>query len=352
MWWPTHARAPLATQNVLFSCAPHATTRRRRRRPAARGPRGRARASGAAPSCGRARRARPSRRCGRAIGRSCTRNASAIGASRSARVVVAIGDRLVASVAARHHQRAAGVREQQVVQRRVGQHHAELGDAGRDGRRDARAGPARARARSARATERSSASSAASSTTSAVRRGDVGHHQRERLVLAVLARAQRRDRGLVVGAAGEVVAAEALDRHDRAVAQQRRRGGDRVRGPPAGAPVRRRARPARRARVRLGVEAPVARVVVLGPAGRAHREARHRRQRAVVGDALHDREARPAVGAVRERVAVAPVGRVAQLAQACRARRASRARRARTARRPRRSRRSRSRSRRRRPPAR
>ena len=24
MWWPTQARAPLATQNVFFSSAPHA----------------------------------------------------------------------------------------------------------------------------------------------------------------------------------------------------------------------------------------------------------------------------------------------------------------------------------------
>ena len=66
-------------------------------------------------------------------------------------------------------------------------------------------------------------------------------------------------------------------------------------------------RPARRAGVRLGVEAPVGRVLVLGPAGRAHLEAGHRRQRPVVRDAAHDREARAAVRAVDERVAVAAV---------------------------------------------
>ena len=43
------------------------------------------------------------------------------------RVVVAVGDRLVGDVPARHHERLAGVREQQVVERRVRQHHAELG---------------------------------------------------------------------------------------------------------------------------------------------------------------------------------------------------------------------------------
>ena len=28
MWWPTHARAPLATQNVLLSSAPQASSGR------------------------------------------------------------------------------------------------------------------------------------------------------------------------------------------------------------------------------------------------------------------------------------------------------------------------------------
>ena len=90
---------------------------------------------------------------------------------------------------------------------------------------------------------------------------------------------------------------------------------------PAGAPRRRRRRgatlrPAVGAGVRLGVEAAVARVLVLGPAALAHLEAGHRRQRPVVGDAADDREARAAVGAVGERVAVAAVGGVEELGQA------------------------------------
>ena len=76
------------------------------------------------------------------------------------------------------------------------------------------------------------------------------------------------------------------------------------------------ARPARRARVRLGVEAAVARVVVLGLAGGAHDEAGHRRPRAVVRDAGDDREARAAVRAVDERVAIPPIGRVEELREA------------------------------------
>jgi len=55
---------------------------------------------------------------------------------------------------------------------------------------------------------------------------------------------------------------------------------------------------------------------VLGLARRAHRERGHRRQRPVIRDATHDREARPAVRAVDERIAEAAVGRVEQLAQA------------------------------------
>ena len=49
-------------------------------------------------------------------------------------IVVAVGDRLVGDVGAGHHQRVTGeVRQQQVVQRRVRQHHAELRGAGRHG---------------------------------------------------------------------------------------------------------------------------------------------------------------------------------------------------------------------------
>ena len=41
-------------------------------------------------------------------------------------VVVLVGDRLVAGVAARHHERAADPGEDEVVERAVGQHHAQL----------------------------------------------------------------------------------------------------------------------------------------------------------------------------------------------------------------------------------
>ena len=241
-------------------------------------------------------------------------------ASRSQRVVVVVGDRLVGDVAARHHERPPGVGEQQVVERRVRQHHAELGRA----RARPTAATRRVRAPAGehdrpRAGERAARSSSRVSSTSVARRREVGGHQRERLVLAVLARAQRGDRVLVVGAAGEVEAAEALDRHDRARPRSARAAA--ATGSARAARPRRRldephARPAVGAGVRLGVEAAVGRVVVLGAAGRAHLEAGHRRERPVVRDAAHDREARAAVGAVDERVAVAAVGGVEQLGEA------------------------------------
>ena len=136
------------------------------------------------------------------------------------RVVVPICDRLVAGVAARQHQRAAGIGQQQVVQRRVGEHHAELGDPGRDGRGDARSRPARREHDRPRGPHSSSSSAAPSSTSrrAARRRG----HQRERLVLARFARPQRGDGALVVGAAGEMEAADALDGDDPPAAQHRR----------------------------------------------------------------------------------------------------------------------------------
>ena len=82
--------------------------------------------------------------------------------------------------------------------------------------------------------------------------------------------------------------------------------------------------PAGRAAHRLGVEPPVRRVVVFGGAVRAHREARHRGQRPVIGHITDDREPRPAVRAVDERVPEPPVARVGQLGQAVRAGRAVR----------------------------
>ena len=81
------------------------------------------------------------------------------------------------------------------------------------------------------------------------------------------------------------------------------------------------ARATHRARHGLGVEPAVSRVFVLPTAFRAHRERAHRRPLAVVRQCLDDREPRPAVRAVDERVTEPPVAGVEQLGETGGARR-------------------------------
>ena len=64
------------------------------------------------------------------------------------------------------------------------------------------------------------------------------------------------------------------------------------------------------------METAIPRVLVLAPAIRAHREPRHGGERPVVGNVADDREPRPAVCAVDERMAKAPISRVKQLSKA------------------------------------
>ncbi len=326
MWCETKARSPRAMQNVLLSSAPQA----RIGSGAASGsrtapgtcPRERRMISGSGRmSASRARRTESSVRV--RIGRSWTQKRSAIGPSRSQRLAVGEGDRLVADVAGGHHQVEAGLGAEQVVKRRVRQQHAEIRVARRNRSGDGRIRPAPGdHDRPLRTLEQGPLGIA--QHDQALRRLGVAAHDRERLVLAVLAAAQLGDRGLVVGPAGEVVAAEPLDGDDQAVPQRRGRRPDGIRfavGDPGGelaavAIEQPQPRPALGAGVRLRVEAAVGGVLVLAPAGGAELEARHRRQRPVVGDAGDDREAGAAVGAVRERVAEAPVGGIAELGQA------------------------------------
>ena len=64
------------------------------------------------------------------------------------------------------------------------------------------------------------------------------------------------------------------------------------------------------------METPVRRIFVLGAAVSAERKSAHRGLGAVVGDIQNDGEARSAVGAVDERVAITAVGGIEELAQA------------------------------------
>ena len=205
-----------------------------------------------------------------------------------------------------------------MVQRRVGQHHAQLGQARARRRRrlvrPAGAGPARSAGGSRRAPPRRRRRA----------RPDGG---------------RRPGRGPSAQTACRRGPCAAAARRRRRRWWRRRPGGSH-RGPSP--PARRRRPGARRPRGRAAGPRPAAPRRVgrrsRGPhtgqalgwawkrrspgssysrlAVRAHGEAGHRGGRAVVGDRQHDGVAGPAVGAVREGVAVAAVGRVVHLGQA------------------------------------
>ena len=163
----------------------------------------------------------------------------------------------------------------------------------------------------------SSAAAVSSTSASSPRRRQAGRHHRERLVLPVLARPQRRGRRLAARVHRQVVAAEPLHRQHLPVPQQRGRRRQRVavpRVPSGGAQAQ--PRPAGGAAHRLGVEPAVRRVVVLRRARPAHGEGGHRGVGPVVGHVGHDGEPGPAVGAVDERVPMPPVRGIEEFGQA------------------------------------
>mmetsp|Transcript_4958 Transcript_4958/g.17983 ORF Transcript_4958/g.17983 Transcript_4958/m.17983 type:complete len:532 (-) Transcript_4958:871-2466(-) len=227
--------------------------------------------------------------------------------------------RLFAQVAAGQHDRRLAAPHQQQVQRGVRQHHAERGQAGCDavGQRCIGA-PRQQHDRRCRAGERGFGHVVAQAPLA--RHFDVTHQQREGLAFAALECSQPRYRVGACRVASDLVAAQALDQHQLAAAQQRS-GAIRVveRGQGLQAkglavqPAQRGARAAGVAGHCLGVEAPVVGVGVLARAGRAQREGRHRRVRAVVGGAFEHTEARAAGGARGERIAIAARERIQRL---------------------------------------
>ncbi len=161
--------------------------------------------------------------------------------------VVADHQRLAARVGAGHHEQqvlrvvavqpgrargpAGGLVEQQELDRRAGQHHAQHVQARRD------AGKPAPRRRRASAAARSAARATAAAP--ARRRRQRTQRAAEARLAAITANGfssrclrsrSRATRAGVAGVAGEVEAAEALDRDDLAGAQQRQRGRDRVAG--------------------------------------------------------------------------------------------------------------------------
>ena len=221
--------------------------------------------------------------------------------------------------------------QEQVLHRRVGQHDAQLrqtvGKAGGERRVRPLAhehdGPLR---------PREHAGLLVAHLAHLARVVDRGGHHGERLALAPLARAQLRHRLGAVRIAHEVEAAKPLHRHDAALCQQPRGAReDRVallarRAPGYRAERRRHVaafvlapahlRAARKACVGLGVEATVEWIAVFGGAPLAQGEVLHGRAGAIVGQLLDDGEARAAVRAVDERIAIAAVVGVEQFARA------------------------------------
>ena len=141
-------------------------------------------------------------------------------------------------------------------------------------------------------------------------------------MLAAFAAAKASHRGGTGRIAGEVKPANSPDRDNPARRDRASGGANRVglgRGLISVINVRiedAKGGAAIRTRVRLGMEAAIGDGFVLATALGAHREARHRGSRPVVGNVARDREARPAIGAVGERIPITAAGRIENFGQA------------------------------------
>lgn len=247
------------------------------------------------------------------------------------------GDRLVAAVAGGHDEGTGVVVvvfiKEQRVQGGVREHDAELGQAGSDG-----GGEGRGVVSFGAAAEQDDGAIAAGEGEGlgVVDMGEAagvvegGDHEGEGLIASAFKRPEAGDGGFVAGVAGEVEAADPFEGDDPAeveglaglgesgLAAGPGAGGVGMLGGPrrVGGGDEPEGRPATRAGDRLGVEAAVEGVLVFPAARRAEGEAGHRGVGAVVRQALEDGEARAAIGAVEEGVAVAAIGRVGKLAEA------------------------------------
>ena len=169
------------------------------------------------------------------------------------------------------------------------------------------------------AADPSNSSSRAETTAARRRGGDRRGHDGKRLVRPALPVAQPPDRGFVPGVDQQLESADPLQRHDPALAQVtcgQGQGAVALRHHGSGCIPKRDLRSTPRAGVGLGVKPAVERIVIFGLALRAHPENPHGGVDPVVGEAFDQAEARPAVRAVGERVAVAPVPRIEDLAPA------------------------------------
>ena len=195
------------------------------------------------------------------IWRSWTTNASAMPPSRSSASSFVDADRLVAAVAARHHQRALRRSHQEVVQRRGRQHRALPPVTGGDGSRER---PPVADQHDRRARGCQDGPLAIVEVEALGRVIEVGDHHREGFGRATLALAQFGDGSLVRRITGQMEPTEPLERDDLAGRDQFRGPLDRV-GParPARCVEEPDGRSARGAGDRLGVEPPIGGIAIL-----------------------------------------------------------------------------------------
>ena len=229
------------------------------------------------------------------------------------RLFIVLLDRGVGEIGTRHDEHVDVIPEQQHMQRRIWQHHADVSvlaemvvslasffqqddgfaGSGKDfllGFRERADLPCRFR---------------------------IPAHDGKGLFIALLSPPKLRGDGRLITAAGQMKAAEALHREDFSGFQCVSRKLDGI--PRHGAARRvqiRDLRPAHGAAVRLGVIAAVFNVVILSFTVRAHREGLHGGLRPVIGHVLDDREARSAVGTVDKGVAIPAVGRILQFSKA------------------------------------
>ena len=219
----------------------------------------------------------------------------------------------IRQVGAGHDQHIQVVPKQQVMQRRIGQHHAQTAVFAevvqpRLPLLQQHNGPAKA------------GENLLLRFRQAADAPDTVHipaHEGKGLLIPLLSPAQLFDQGFVIAAAGQVHAAQSLDRDDLpclqglpcqfyAIAGELISGLVQIKHPGAAAC----------ATIRLGMVAPVVNIMILPVAVRAHGKADHGGLGPVIGDIFNNRETRAAIGAVNEGIAVAPVPGVTQFPQA------------------------------------
>ena len=246
-------------------------------------------------------------------------------------------NRLLAQVAARHDEGVdavhAALGHEEVLERCVGEHDAELGkverdrvgECGRGWRVVAAHVLASLQQHDGPDTPAQEIALFWSYVAQGTRDVEVACHDGERLVAAPLARAELPNGAFGIGSARKMESAEPLDRHDAVAGDELGAAGDDgVAGFTCSAHERFAPAPflpgdvrsAGKAGIGLRVKPAVERVGVLACTCRAHGEGAHGGLHAVVGEAADDGEARAAVGAVDKRVMVPVVRRVEELAQA------------------------------------